>query len=240
MQLKQLILGSRAIVYDANRIPQPGPELFEPGYWRDLEAVVGQAQGRGNALLLETPFGPAVLRHYQRGGMAAKLSCDRYFFSGFSRSRPVLEAGILASLHDRGLPVPEVLAALCERHGLVYSGALITARIADAHPLADRLARGGGNEALWTDIGCCLRRFHKAGVFHADLNARNILIDNSGKVWLVDFDRARFMRPDSRMLRQNLARLLRSLRKLGAVPEAELEEGWRSLKAGYQSVGLTG
>ena len=234
MQLKQLTLGSRAIVYDANRIPQPGPDLFEPGFWKGLGAVVGQAQGRGNALLLETPFGPAVLRQYQRGGMAAKISRDRYIYCGYSRSRPLLEAGILAQLYAQGLPVPQVLAASCERHGLVYNGALITARIADAHPLADCLAGSSGSDALWTEIGRCLRRFHKAGVYHADLNARNILVDNIGKVWLVDFDRARFMKPDSRKLRQNLARLLRSLGKLGTVSDAELETGWRSLMAGYQ------
>jgi 3-deoxy-D-manno-octulosonic acid kinase len=235
MQLKQLILGSRAIVYDANRIPQPGPSLFDPGYWSQLGAVVGNAIGRGNALMLETPFGPAVLRRYQRGGMAAKLSRDRYIFCGFSRSRPVLEAGILTRLYAQGLPVPEVLAAMCERHGLYYSGALVTARIPGAKPLAECLPGRSGNDSLWTETGRCLRRFHRAGVYHADLNARNILVDNSGKVWLVDFDRARFMNPDSRRLRQNLARLLRSLHKQGTVKNAELETGWRNLMAGYQN-----
>jgi 3-deoxy-D-manno-octulosonic acid kinase len=85
-------------------------------------------------------------------------------------------------------------------------------------------------------IGCCLRRFHAAGVYHADLNARNILVDARGSVWLLDFDRARWVAPNSRRLKKNLQRLLQSLRKLDCLSAAELDSGWSDLIAGYQNV----
>jgi 3-deoxy-D-manno-octulosonic acid kinase len=85
--------GSLVIVYDADRVQQPGPELFDPGYWQRVGAVAGQAPGRGSALLLDTPFGAAVLRQYLRGGWPARISRDRYVFTGYERSRPVAELG---------------------------------------------------------------------------------------------------------------------------------------------------
>jgi 3-deoxy-D-manno-octulosonic acid kinase len=233
MQLKLHKTGSRAIVYDANRISQPDANLFEPDFWYQTDSVVGQAVGRGNALMLDTPFGPAVLRQYLRGGGAAKISRDRYLFLGYSRSRPIAEAHFTAKLTALDLPVPHVLAAICQRHGMSYSAALLTQRIPQVTPLADLLATRECEDAMWLGIGRCIRRFHNAGVDHADLNARNILVDSCGKIWLIDFDRARFLTPNHIKLGRNLQRLLRSLRKQGHFPEQKLDEYWRHLMLGY-------
>ena len=65
---------SLVIVYDAEQVQQPGPHLFDETYWRERGAVEGEAAGRGSALFLDTPFGPAVLRRYLRGGWPAKVS----------------------------------------------------------------------------------------------------------------------------------------------------------------------
>ncbi len=235
MQLKLQKTGSRAIVYDANRISQPGAHLFEPTYWRQSGCVVGQAVGRGNTLFLDTPFGPAVLRQYLRGGAAARMSQKLYLFTGYTRSRPVVEAHITVRLSALGLPVPEVLGGMCQREGLFYSAALLTQRIPDVIPLADLLVSCESNDALWLDTGRCIRRFHNAGVYHADLNARNILVDSRKKVWVIDLDRARFLAPNSSQLENNLQRLLRSLRKQVQIPETKLNDCWRQLILGYNS-----
>ncbi len=236
MQLKLEISGSRAIVYDANRISQPDAKLFEPEYWLQAGAVVDQAAGRGNALMLDTPFGPAVLRHYLRGGAAAKISRERYVFLGYTRSRPVAEANLLSRLSALGLPVPEVLGAICWRHGLTYSGALLTKRIPEAEPLADLMSALVNTDPVWTAIGHSLQRFHAAGIYHADLNARNILIDKLQTVWLIDFDRGQVMRPGDPRLQGNLQRLHRSLVKQAVMREAELEACWQQLMLAYNSV----
>lgn len=225
---------SRVIVYDADCIEQPGTELFDPEYWRREGAVVGKARGRGTALFLDTSFGPAVLRRYLRGGWPARLSKAHYVFNGFERSRPLAEFRMLARLYQAGLPVPHPLAALCSRSGPVYTGWLLTARIGDGTPLADLLAERGGEEALWRRTGHCIRRFHEQGVVHADLNARNILLDADDAVYLIDFDRARIRKGDRRAGAANLARLRRSLEKLWpASSRGTMATAWASLMSAY-------
>jgi 3-deoxy-D-manno-octulosonic acid kinase len=77
--------------------------------------------------------------------------------------------------------------------------------------------------------------FHAAGACHADLNAHNILLDQEGKAWLLDFDRGRFRAPGAWQAR-NLARLERSLRKIAAEPGAApfSAAGWEALQAAYR------
>lgn len=223
-----------AIVYDADRIQQPEPALFDPLCWERSGRLTGRAVGRGSALLLDTEFGPAVLRQYLRGGWPARFSRDRYVFTGFSRSRPMAEFRMLAELAAAGLPVPEPLAALCDRHGLVYRGWLLTRRLLQVSPLADRLAERSADKALWLRIGRVIRSFHDAGVVHADLNARNILLGTGDDVYLVDFDRARISAGDARAFAKNLTRLERSLQKLWPAAQRErLEPRLGDLLSGY-------
>ena len=226
---------SLAIVYDADRLQQPGPALFDPERWKRQGGLAGYAIGRGSALLLETGFGPAVLRQYLRGGWPARLSRDRYFFTGYERSRPLAEFRMLAALSGLGLPVPAPLAALCERRGLLYRGWLLMQRILQVQPLADLLGPGSFDTAPWQRVGAVIRTFHDAGVVHADLNARNILVAEDGSVYLVDFDRARLSVGDAGAFRSNLERLKRSLDKLWPLAEGDglAAACWGELLNGY-------
>jgi 3-deoxy-D-manno-octulosonic acid kinase len=229
---------SLAIAYDAHLVKAPAAEIFSVEYWQERQAMTGQAMGRGSAWFVDAPFGPVVLRHYLRGGWAAKVSRRTYLFTTVSRSRPFREFHILAALHARGLPVPKPVAALCEFQGLVSRGAILTARIPAARTLADIMATASIDSAeetgLWASVGACIKRFHKAGAWHADLNARNILLGAASEVFLIDFDRARFVAGESVNGKSNLNRLKRSLEKLWP-PErlAELAPAWQQLEAGY-------
>lgn len=221
---------SRAIVYDGDVLTAAGTTLFDAEYWRAKGAVEGDAPGRGTSLFIRAPFGEVVLRRYLRGGWVARLSRDRYLFTGLARARPFREFHLLRRLREAGLRVPAPVAALCERHGPFYRAALMTRRIPGAHPLAERLDDPGLD---WGRLGHELRRFHQAGVDHADLNARNILLEaRTGDAWLLDFDRSRFTPGRPVDGRANLSRLRRSLRKLwpgGGDPEP----AYRALLAGY-------
>ncbi len=222
MKVESLQAGSTRILYNSERLPAVSLEWLQPAFWQLRDGVVEQLGGRGQALALETAAGPAVLRRYQRGGRVARLGRDRYLFTGFERSRPVREFRVLEQLFDVGLPVPEPLAASCERSGLIYRAGLLTRRIADARSLAE-LAESMDTED-WKKLGHTLAAFFRAGVLHADLNARNILRSGASAWYLIDFDRARVApRPvsGSSMLR----RLFRSLDKLG------VDISRRSLKA---------
>jgi 3-deoxy-D-manno-octulosonic acid kinase len=240
MNLQTDQTADRAIVYDADCIQQPGTELFDQAKWQQKGCVTRTAAGRGNALMLQTEHGPWVLRAYLRGGWAARFSRDRYLFTGFSRSRPLAEVNILAQMHDLGLPVAKPVAALCLRHGLSYSGVLLTHQISPSETLADHLEKTDSDDPVWLSIGRCIRRFHNSGVVHPDLNARNILLSGdqpeTPEVFLIDFDKA-FIRPgSSRSFRSNLDRLKRSLTKLWPQQSgSEMETCWQNLMDGYHA-----
>jgi 3-deoxy-D-manno-octulosonic acid kinase len=128
-------------------------------------------------------------------------------------------------MHERGLPVPQPLAASYWRARFTYRAALITELIPNASTLAGALERypaGAVADAIYA--------MHEAGVWHADLNAFNILIDGEGKVWLVDFDRGRrcVMGPGRR--KANLLRLRRSLIKTAG---ATGERAWEEINRAY-------
>ena len=227
---------SLAIIYDASTMKLPDARYFTPEYWAGRDALWGEAIGRGSAWFIDAPFGAVVLRRYLRGGWAAKLSRSAYFFSTVERSRPFREFDVLASLYELGLPVPRPLAALCEHHGNISSGALITARIEGARTLADLLPGDQSSAEMWSDVGKCIRRFHQAGVWHADLNTRNILLDGRSQVFLIDFDRARLTPGKAVNGENNLARLNRSLVKLWPVSQkTRLQPAWDSLMAAYHA-----
>lgn len=229
---------SLVIVYDAEQIQHPDPQLFDPDYWRKRNAISGEAQGRGSALFLDTPYGQLVLRRYLRGGWPAKVSRDRYLFNGWERSRPLDEFRILTDLATHNLPVPDPIAAMTQRNGPFYTGHLLTRRLPNAEPLADAMLERANSDQPWQNAGACIRRFHDFGLVHADLNARNILVDGEDNVFLIDFDRARISRGDSRACRSNLERLRRSFDKLWPpAVEGRLEECWQLLMAGYDQTG---
>lgn len=238
MDSRILKVDAGAIVYDAELFSiaglEPDLEWFEPRWWEERGEVKSRPKGRGTALVVETPLGAAVLREYLRGGWVARFSHSRYFFTGYRRSRPFREFRVLERLSAAGLPAPAPLAALCRRHGLSSSGALITLEIETARPLADRIEYM--DEASWRAVGACIRRFHEHGLVHADLTVRNILIRDGGDVYLVDFDRARFRKGAERAFRRNLQRLQRSLRKAWLEDDLDMDElAWTHLLQGYES-----
>lgn len=197
--------------------------------------LIGHARGRGASFFLRYGMQQWVLRHYRRGGLVAKLFKDQFVGWGLDRSRSWSEWRLLASLYAKGFPVPRPVAARVCKHLGYYSCDLITQRISQAQTLADLLKQGSLPPVVWGDIGACVRRFHDAGVYHADLNANNILLDHHRRVYLIDFDRGRWRR--SGPWRQgNINRLKRSLQKIdGLTAEFHFEaEAWLNFMDGYR------
>lgn len=209
-----------AILFDAEASPQVDADWFMPDYWRERGAVRSQAGGRGGVQLIATPAGECVLRHYRRGGLVAKLMGDRYLWRGADATRCFAEFRLLAEIARLGLPGPVPVAARYRRHGLFYSADLVTRRIADARTLAECLAEGRLDAELAREAGALVARFHRAGIWHADLNAHNVLVAPAA-LYLIDFDRSRLRAPAEAWRLANLARLHRSLVKLGAAAQGE-------------------
>jgi 3-deoxy-D-manno-octulosonic acid kinase len=121
------------------------------------------------------------------------------------------------------------------RHGLFHRADLVTVRIDDSETLADALLSRPLDQDQWQAVGRCIRRFHDHNIWHADLNARNILLDHSGAVYLIDFDRGRFRYAGETWKAANLARLQRSLRKFQSQHQVfnYSAADWQALLAGY-------
>jgi len=211
--IQRLAIDRGAILFDPELVDAPGPQIFNRTYWRERGALTEQAGGRGSIHFIDRGGHHWALRRYLRGGVPAFLSRRHYWWLGEERTRSFHELRLLHSLKRRGLPVPSPVAALYRRGWLTYSAQLITERIPGARPLSELLASGEMDDSRWSAIGLCLRRFHDAGVQHADLNAQNILLDAHGNVWLLDFDRGRERAPGSWRERA-LRRLERSLTKI--------------------------
>lgn len=179
----------------------------------------------------------AALRHYRRGGMVRRVVRSAYLWTGLERTRAFREWRLLAALYAEGLPVPRPLAARVVRGGLWYRADLLTEWLPATRSLVSLLADGEPNAETWRQVGRTLRRFHAAGVWHADLNAHNILVDQAGGVYVVDFDRGRRRPLDGRWARANLSRLRRSLEKVHATGRAlyYTRAGWSALLDGYAS-----
>jgi 3-deoxy-D-manno-octulosonic acid kinase len=225
-----------AILCDAAVSSQVDDDWFAPDYWRERGALRMQAGGRGGVAIIASPLGECVLRHYRRGGLVRALLGDRYLWLGARRSRPFREFRLLAEIARLGLPGPCAVAARYRRQGLLYRADHITHRIAGARTLAECLAGGDLGSELAVEVGAVVGRFHRAGIWHADLNAHNVLVSAAG-LHLIDFDRGRQRAPAPGWRRANLQRLRRSLLKLGAAAAGERafeREIWQPLLHGHE------
>lgn len=200
--------------------------------------------GRGNTFYFTVREQPLVLRHFRRGGMMRHISHRRYPYQPFEYTRAVREFETLRILHESGLPVPKPYACQVQFGWLSYQASLVMQRL-PGDTLATRFLAGRLSDTIWEQVGRVLASFHAAGVYHADLNAHNILIDSLQRVSLLDFDRARLRAtPKKRVLsswpQKNLQRLHRSLTKISQqsddVPGCmqSLETGFPQLQHAWQ------
>lgn len=217
------------IIHDPALEGEIGADWFDPQRWQGRTERIDSG-GRAPPLKIRTPLGAAVWRHYHRGGLMARLSSDRYLWSGLRQSRPWREFCVLQRLHAQGLRVPRPLAAQVRRNGPCYRGDLMTAWLADSESLARRWQGDRVQPQDWTALGEAIAALHAQGCDHADLNAHNLLFDPAGQVWIIDFDRARFRAPSAGWRERNLRRLLRSLHKLRGAPD---DTDWRRLREVY-------
>jgi len=223
------------IRYDSNIFTNIEDVSFKSRVWAQRSAIVGFAEGRGTTFFIQHEGRDFVLRHYQRGGMIAKISKDQYLWTGLKFSRPWREWLLLEKMQVKGLPVPIPAAIKVARKGLFYTADIMMHRIPNSRTLTNILMADGLSEGHWIAVGSVIRRFHEAGVYHADLNANNILLDEGGRCYLIDFDRCGMRKPKLKWQKENLQRLKRSLSKISNNEEIfnYSESNWRSLLRGY-------
>jgi 3-deoxy-D-manno-octulosonic acid kinase len=179
-------------------------------------------QGRSRLGALRLRDGEtALIRNYRHGGLLRHLT--RAWFASWP-PRPFRELTITEELRRRGFPTVEVYAAgIAPVCGPLYRGCLVTRELPGGKDLwaalQDPSIDAAKLDAILQAGARAVRAMHREGVYHADLNLKNILIRfQAGTVegYVIDFDRAKLFLGSlpAPLARKNLDRLLRSARKL--------------------------
>jgi len=172
----------------------------------DLEVESAPAEGlfgRGGLRRM----GDVVLRPYRRGGLVRHFDETLYLGPG----RFAQELMVHQALWVAGFPTVEPLGYGYRRRLWGVEGLYLT-RFQEATPWPscwERSSEVVPRLLTLLDILCAW------GLWAPDLNATNILVKEDGELCLLDWDRAQWQQGRDLMPRYR-ARLLRSLRKLGA------------------------
>ncbi len=186
---------------------------FDPEYWAQQKAITGTTTGRGITYFIQYNGIAMVLREYLRGGVIAKFVKRHFWFNGLEHTRVYQEMALLDAMQQHGLNVPKPIGGLIQRCGVVYRNQILLERISGAQDFHAHCQHDFVDNVHWQALGAEIAKMHQMGVYHHDLNIENVLLDNAGKVWLIDFDKCKFMQPDPQWQIANLARLARSIRK---------------------------
>lgn len=223
------------ILYDSEIFVDPDDISFSVKTWANRSSIIGFAEGRGTTFFVDYQGRELVLRHYKRGGKIAEYVEDNYLWTGLSLTRAWREFKLLKYMHDTSLPVPRPVAAHVSRNGLFYKANLITQRIRNSHLLLNELINNSLEQGHWVSLGALIRRFHDKNIQHVDLNVKNILLDDGGRFYLIDFDKCSIRKHSNYWKQSNINRFKRSLNKAVVMDSSVIfnKQCWQWFMQGY-------
>jgi tRNA A-37 threonylcarbamoyl transferase component Bud32 len=168
----------------------------------------------------------AFVRRCVRGGILGLFLKELYLDA--RNPRPLQELKVSEHARAHGIPTPEILAVAFERVGLLfYKGAVATREVSASADLQAELGSIGcpvAGETLAEKrraielLGKLVAKMHGAGIRHADLHLKNVLLareEGVPKLYVLDLDAAKILRPLSDSVKcANLLRLYRSVEKV--------------------------
>ncbi len=208
--------------------------VYADGWKREMLSLARMERADGHALRLLRGRGrPAVVpsgreflvvRRYYHGGVFRRLTGDRFFGTG----RFFNELQLLAAAHRAGIGVPEPAGLLIEPVApCFFRASLVTVYIPESidllsyfrehHGAGPRQSREGIS-AVIAAAGRQVALLHRAGIFHGDLQVKNILVRPRllpPETVILDFDRGKLIPGgEKELFRNNLLRLYRSFVKM--------------------------
>lgn len=153
-------------------------------------AAVQPLNGRGNVVFGElSSIGRVVVKRYLRGGVLRHLVRTKYFRCGATRGES--EFRLLERARELGVNAPEPLF-FADKGWPLYDAWLVTREIQGKINFAD-LCKGHEEKAM-SYIKEFVRQLSlliESKVFHVDLHPGNVVIDQSDKVFILDFDKTK-------------------------------------------------
>lgn len=175
-----------------------------------------------------------VVRTLMHGGMFRHITGKRFL----RPDRTIRELKVSAYLGAHGIRTPEILAVRLIKEGLFYSIDVVSKFIPDSRDLLVYLEKDHtDNLELLHKSGTIIRQIHDLGVYHTDLHIKNLLMDNTGNLWVLDLDKAYQSDPLPEFMKQmNLKRFMGSVKKWQKKGRIHLPDKWASnFLDGYNS-----
>lgn len=142
-----------------------------------------------------------------------------------TRSRLSVEVRVLGRLQQSRFPSPSLYDCDLEESWILIS------RI-EGRPLYDVVSDGSIGDDVMEKVGALIRRLHEEDISHGDLTTHNILIDDSGDLYLIDFGLAR-VSPEL----EHMGLDLQVLNECLTASHSELEGAVDSMVRGYLDFG---
>jgi lipopolysaccharide kinase (Kdo/WaaP) family protein len=215
--------GYRAVVRSSAKDALLAQGALAKATFEELRTT-GTPAGRGRSIAGTIDLdgvGRVVLRRGQRGGALGGLLGGLYLCG----ERPVEELAVAEWARAAGAPVPEYVAAVVWPAWPFYSAGLIVREVPDSVTLQDWLRGRNTDEAgaMAGPLADAFARLFAAGVYHADLHAGNVLVqeaDGQLELHIIDFDKSVRHTPLPSALRDlMLFRFNRALVKRGLSPD---------------------
>lgn len=162
-----------------------------------VDSVLG---GRASVQIKQIQgLGSMVIKHYTRGGFIRHLVKQRYVKWGKTRCQ--LEYDILNKVIDLGIGAPMPVAYAYQGR-LFYRCWLVTREIEHQQTLA-RLSLLDVDRAVAVigQIADHISALIENQILHVDLHPGNVLVDSHSRVYLIDFDKARYSSQNKDKLR---------------------------------------
>jgi len=162
-----------------------------------IDSVLG---GRSSVTTSQVEgIGWVVVKYYTRGGLLRHMVKRRYLKWGKTRCQ--IEYELLQKVRNLGVSAPEPIA-YASRGSLFYKGWLVTREIKQQQTLAALSCTDEEHaQVVMKEIIDQVSILINNNIFHLDLHPGNVLVDGDGRVFLLDFDRARISQMDKNRLR---------------------------------------
>jgi 3-deoxy-D-manno-octulosonic acid kinase len=174
--------------------------------------------GRSRSVVLELPdFGRVFVKHYSHGGLLRALTAGRFLGVGPERSR--VEFEMLELVRSLGVNAPRP-HAIIRKGALIYGTWLVMEELSETRNLVEiQNAEGDDLHRVMAALGEQVVLLIRNRILHIDLHPGNVLVDPTGVVYIVDFDKAHFFQGSAAALRDlYLRRWRRAVIKHGLSP----------------------